>query len=739
VWLALKRNLSILFIFSLIIILLISFNIPAQADDDYFKIIESKYSKDKGIKFRESFEIESPLPDEVFEVKIYFFKDNIETKNDTSIVDTDPWKYQLDISKWVAGDYDVTFIAQNSNHTKIGKEKTITIVIESPIPPGTDPGSIFDTEFVNKYKGNSFTDKFEMSQKDLDNIDTIQIIISKENKDKIDKTIETSKNSWDFEAEVKDWDTGTYDVVLLAFDPAGVVIDSTSFQIKIKEEDKETFFTPLFCAIILIIFIVLFIVLFILTIIKHKKIMAELRFDPKTVVKKLPMMAFMSMLITFLLVISGTAVVMTAELGLITFLIFLVGLGLLMLVTYWVFSNRNYPNFMFYLIFSIISLIVISLAALWSPTDALGLVVGSGLMLTAFILFFISIFLYWLTSRRGFLIALVAMFLSLAFCIIHIVFIALSLIEFVDWWIAQVVGSVLLIVMLLISWLVLREDIFFFETRDESKTHRGWRRTLNMFDILSTPRGLMNREYDRKVMGKISYEQLHDKNVRMEVIQLREWDTVKGRAQGRRLMGVFVNKMRSKEGPMFNKEPVAESVKYSTYSSDTNLDDKLKLCKAFGFQIQDSGKERGLDYYDLELVQRPFLGLGTPMGSRKKKKDYDKDSGYARDKDKEKDDEREHKYDYEYEEDRRREKRERESRASYDRDRSRERERTDTRRDRDRHRDEEPDEDVEDWSSRSKSRGSDRDYDRGRDRDFRREPEPEKTKKRPPPPKIIAD
>jgi hypothetical protein len=330
--------------------------------------------------------------------------------------------------------------------------------------------------------------------------------------------------------------------------------------------------------------------------------------------------------------------------------------------------------------------------------------------------------------------------LSLVFFILEIVFIVLSVLDIMGWWLTAILGSVLLMVMLLLSWINLRNDIFYFETRDESKTHRGVRRTLNMFDVLRRPRGLFKREYDRKVMGKISYEQTHDKNVRMEVIQLRDWDTKSGKAQSRRLMGVYVGKMRGKEGPLFNKVKVAESVKYTTYSSDTNLDDKLKLCKAFGFKVQDSGKERGLDYFDLELVHRPFLGLGTPMGSDKKGKDYDKDSGYKRDE-KDKDEGREHRYDYEYEEEQRKKDRD----SAYERDREMEREK-EKERERDRRRHErESDRDVDDWSS------SRRDRDRGRDRDRyddrRREPEhererepaPEKSKKRPPPPKIVRD
>jgi hypothetical protein len=262
-----------------------------------------------------------------------------------------------------------------------------------------------------------------------------------------------------------------------------------------------------------------------------------------------------------------------------------------------------------------------------------------------------------------------------------------------------------------------------------------------MFDILSTPRGLFKRDYDRKVMGKISYEHTHDKKVRMEVISLRDWDTAPGRSQGRRLMGVFVKKMRSKEGPPFNKESVASGVKYTIYSSDVNLDDKMKLCKSFGFEVEESGRERGLDFYDLELVHRPFLGLGTPMGSPKKKKDYDKESGYARDSKKE-DRERDHRYDYEHEREAQRKEEDRRKRADYERDREQRRE-------------PEPDEKLEDWGrgdrARDRRRGP---VDRTRDDSYngsgydddahaepkrKRETPPDKTKKRPPPPKIVKD
>ncbi len=776
-WPILKREVTIFVFLALLIIFLSSISVTGQGG--IFQQIKTYDNK----QFKDQLIMESTFPEHVDEIKVYFFKKGIEVSNDTSKVISGKWSFKTDITNWVSGDYEAKFFAHDINGTVID-QIIITITIQSDIKEGKRPGSVFDDEFNQTYvkKIKSYTDTITIKTDAPVNVVEIYIRISKDGEVIDELTKDVSKGSWEYEKAVEKWDTGIYFVALEALDDTGEVWDSTSFQIKIKEEEEKEPFSnmPLFCAIILIIFIVLFIVLFVLSIIKHKKIMTELRFKPKSVVKKLPLMALVDMLVTFLLVIAGTSVIITAKLDLIPFLLFLAGLGLFMLVTYWTFSNRNYPNFIFYLIFGIISLTVISLAGVWSPTDAVGLVVGSGLIITALILFFISILLYWLTSRRGFLIALVTVILALAFCVIHIVFIVLSAIEFIDWWIATTVGAVLLTVMLFVSWLVLREDIFYFETRDESQTQRGWRRTLNMFDILSTPRGLFKREYDRKVMGKISYEHMHDKNIRMEVIQLREWNTNRGRAQGRRLMGVYVNKMRSKEGPMFQKDRVAKSVKYTTYSSDTNLDDKLELCKAFGFEIYDSGRERGLDYYDLDLVHKPLFGLGTPMGSEKKKKDYDKDSGYARDKGKD-EKEREHRYDYEHEEERRREKREREEKAAYERQHEKDRERE---RDRDRARyyDEDRDREYDDWSRRDRervrpheregasdrdrrrdyerSRDYDRDRSRRRERDYddtaparwpaaepsheharpsARKTEPDKTKKRPPPPRIIAD
>jgi hypothetical protein len=463
------------------------------------------------------------------------------------------------------------------------------------------------------------------------------------------------------------------------------------------------------------------------------------------------------MLISMLFVLGGLSVSITAGLDLISFILFLIVLGFLMLVTYWAFSNRNSPPFLVYLIFMILSLIVLSLASVWSESDAFGLVVGTWIIIAAMIIYFISILIYWLSSRRGYFIALVTMILSLVFFIIALVFAILATLDFfINWSIAFIIGMILAAVLLLLSWVILRDDLFYFEFREESKTHRGSRNSLNMFDVLSIPRGLMKREYDRKVMAKVSYEKTQDKKVRMEVISLRSWDNIAGRNQGRRLMGVFTNHMRGKEGPPFKKEPVASSVKYTIYSSDTNLDDKLKLTKSFGFDVTDSGRERGLDYFDLELVHKPFLGLGSPMGSQKPKKDYDKDSGYARDKDKEKEKDREHRYDYEHEEEQRREERRRDEQAAYQHEQER---RSSSR---SRH-DEEPEEDLEDWGAvdspkkRDRDRDRDRDYDRDRDRarerdrdrqyerdrEHRREPEPEsepepeKPKKRPPPPKII--
>ncbi len=722
-----------IFIIISLITLLITCNVTsAQTIEDSLNKIKSKYSDEK---FSGTLKMEElNFPDEIYEIKIMFFRDTDKKEESTKEVIDGAWSFQTDITTWALGEYEVTLIAHDNNKTVIG-ETSFKINIESGVAPGIKQGEIFDNEFIKKFKDKKFSDKLKMSKTLPDDVYSVQTKITKNNKVKVDKTSTDLKNSWSFETSVKDWDEGKYQVILSAQAQNGTILDTGVFQIKVVKE--EPFYMPLVCAVLLIIFIVLLIVLFILSLLKNKKIMTELKFEPKNVAKKLPMLSYISMFITLLFVLSGLAACMTAGLDLIPFILFLVILGFLMLFTYWTFSNRNFPPFILYLILIILSLIVISLASVWSETDAGGLVVGSGLLLTSMILFFISILLYWLTSRRGFFTTLVTVILSLVFFILMIVFVILSIIDFfISWWVTIIIGSILTMILLLMSWVILRDDLFYFETREESQTHRGWRKTFNMFDIFSIPRGLLKREYDRKVMGKISFEQMHDKNMRMEVISLRDWETLPGQSQGRRLMGEYVKKMRSKEGPPFNKEPVAKSVKFTIYSSDVNLEDKLNLCRAFGFKVQESGRERGLDYYELELVHRPFLGLGTPMGSPKKKKDYDKESGYARDKDKERDEDHEHRYDYEYDRERRHEKRERESKAAYERDRERERER-------ERYRDEEPEEDLEDWDSLDRGRGRGRRRERERYYEpscrERHEPPPEKPKKKPPPPRIVSD
>jgi len=759
VWPLLKGKFPILIIITLLILIFSTVSIPAQ--DGVFEQIKAY----DGEKFKSNLKMESTFPEGVKEIEVFFFKNRVETNNDTSAVTSGKWAYQTEVTSWVSGDYEVKFFAHDINDTVID-QITITITIESDVPEGTNPGSVFDKSFLDEFKDKSFTNEIKLEVKDLDDtIKKFQIIISKGNDKKIDQTTDISKNAWKFEKDISDWDTGKYAVTVKVMDDSDVVIDSANFNIELKKE--EPFYMPLFCAILLIVFIVLLIVFFILSLMKHKKVMRQIRFKPKDVKKKLPLMSLASMLISMLFVLSGLLVCITAGLDLISFILFLIVIGFLMLVTYWGFSNRNFPPFFIYMIFMILSLIVLSLASVWSESDAFGLVVGTWIIIAALIIFFISILIYWLSSRRGYFIALVTVILSLVFFILALVFTILATLNFfINWSIAFIIGMILTAVLLLLSWVILRHDLFYFEFREESKTHRGSRNSLNMFDVLSIPRGLMKREYDRKVMAKVSYEKTHDKKVRMEVISLRSWDTVAGRNQGRRLMGVFTNKMRSKEGPPFKKEPVATSVKYTIYSSDTNLDDKLKLSKSFGFEVTDSGRERGLDFFDLELVHKPFLGLGSPMGSQKPKKDYDKESGYARDKDKEKEKDREHRYDYEHEEDQRREERRREEQAAYQHE-----EESKSRR---RH-DDEPEEDLEDWGAvdRSRKRDRDRDYDRDRDRarerehereryyererererregaqarerDRRREPEPEpepepeKPKKRPPPPKIIG-
>ncbi len=716
-----KKWIIIPFIILLIGILFTSNTVSSQSAENSLNVIKEAYSAEK---FSGTLKMEGTFPVEVFEIKIIFFKGT--KKVDESIDKTvdSSWSYQTDVTTWALGEYDVRLIAHDNNQTVIG-ETSFKIDIESQVESGTMQGEIFEDEFIKKFKDKKFSDKLKMEKIVSDEVYSILVRILKDGETEVEKTSSNIKNSWSFETSVKDWDEGNYDILLTAKDQSNSTLDSTSIPIKVEEE--EPFYMPLVCAIMLIIFIILIIVFFIISLLKKKKILANLKFGPKTVVKKLPMMSFVSMLLTLFFVISGLAVCMTANLDLIGFILFLTALGLLMLVTYWTFSNRNYPHFILYLIFAILSLIAVSLSALWSDADAFGLFIALWLISTALIIYFISIFIYWLTSRRGFLIALVTVILSLVFFILQIIFIVLAVFEFIDWWLTVVIGSVFLAILLFISWAVLRGDIFYFETRDESQTHRGWRRTLNMFDIISIPHGLLKRDHDRKVMGKISYEQTQDKKVRMEVIQIRDWESLSGRTQGRRLMGVYVSKMRGKEGPPFNKHRVAKSVKYTIYSSDTNLDDKLELSKAFGFVVQDSGKERGLDYYDLELVHRPFLGLGTPMGSDKKK-DYDKDSGYARDSDKDKDREREHRYDYEHERERHRKEEERESKAAYERDRERERSR-------DRY--SEPDEDLEDWDAADRGRHRERSHEH--ETRETRETKTEKPKKRPPPPKIVGD
>jgi hypothetical protein len=723
----------------IVIILFLTFNISssiiAQTTADSLNVIKEKYNNKK---FSGTLKMEGiSFPEEVSEINILFFLGTQKQDESTDDVTNGDWSYQTDVTTWPLGTYDVTLIALDTNKSVIsGGEITFQIEIESEVEAGIKQGEIFTKDFISKFKNKKFTDSLKMSKTLPDDVHSVETKITKGGDVKKEKTSSDLQNSWSFETSVDDWKEGDYNVILTARAQNNTVLDTAVFKITVEEE--QPYNMPLFCGVMLVIFIILLIVFFILSMLKNKKIMSQLRFDPKTVSKKLPAMSYISMFAILLLVIAGTGICMTAGLDLGVFLLFLASLGLTMLISYFTFSNRNIPSFVIFIILSIISLIVIILASIWSEPFAAGLIAAALILLVAYIIFFIFLLFYWLTSRRGIFIALVAVILSLLCMILHIVFLVLAFIIIIPWWLTTGLGSLLLLILLYIVWIILREDLFYFELREESKTHRGSRKTYNMFDILSTPRGLFRRDYDRKVMGKISFEQTLDKNVRMEVISLREWDTIAGRNQGRRLMGVYVNKMRTGEGPPFNKEPMAKNVKYTIYSSDVNLDDKLKLCKAFGFEVSDSGRERGLDYFDLELVHRPFLGLGTPMGSPKKKKDYDKESGYSKDEEKESDREREHRYDYERDEERRREEEDRRAKAGYQHD-SRDRRR-------DRAREREPDEDLDDWSARDRRR---RDTDRERDRDRygpergerpeRSEPPPEKPKKRPPPPRIISD
>lgn len=732
-----NRKLLLLIIIILFITFNISTSIIAQTTADSLNVIKEKYNDEK---FSGTLKMEGRFPEEVSEIKILFFLGTQKQDESTDEVNNGDWSYQTDVTTWPLGQYDVTLIAHDANKSVIsGGEITFQIEIESEVEAGIMQGEIFTNDFISKYKNKKFTDSLKMSKTLPDEVHSIETKITKGGDVKKEKISSDLQNSWSFETSVDDWKEGNYNVILTARAQNNTVLDTAVFQISIEEE--QPYNMPLFCSLMFIIFLIILIVFFILSLLKNKKVLKELKFNPKDVTKKLPGISYISMFVMLLLIIGWTGICMTAGLDLGIFLLFLTVLGFAMLFTYWAFSNRNPPFFILYMIFTLLSIIVISLAAVWSDEFAIGLIVTSGLLISIFIIFFISILLYWLTSRRGILIALITVILTLVFMILQIVFLVLAIVLIIPWWVPSVLGSLLMFVLLLITWIILRHDLFYFETREESKTHRGARMTFNMFDILSTPRGLFKRDYDRKVMGKISYEHTHDKKVRMEVISLRDWDTAPGRSQSRRLMGVYVNKMRSKEGPPFNKEPVASGVKYTIYSSDVNLDDKMKLCKSFGFEVGESGRERGLDFYDLELIHRPFLGLGTPMGSPKKKKDYDKDSGYARDSKKE-DRERDHRYDYEHEREAKRKEEDRRKRADFERDREQRRER-------------EPDEKLEDWGrgdrARDRRRGSEdrtRDdsyYGSGYDDDARvepkrkREPPPEKTKKRPPPPKIVKD
>jgi hypothetical protein len=729
-----RRSILILLVILGLLITSITFStVTSETPDEALNKIKDTYN---GVKFKGNLLMAGNFPAEVAKVRIMFFFGTNQVMNETKNVQAGRWSFTTDVSTWAEGEYDVTIFSLD-NSSNVNGQKEFKIKIESGVEAGIKQGQIFDSAFIKKYKDDNYLDDLKMSKSLPDDVDSVQVKITKGDEVKVDQTANNLQNSWSFETSVKDWKTGKYNVILIAKAANGTTLDTASFQIEVV--DVEPYDMPLVCGVMLVIFIIIAIVLFILYLLKNKKVLSQLKFDPKSVAKKLPGLSIISMFLSLLLIIGWTGIAMTAGLDVITFILFLIVLGLGMLVTLWAFYNRNLVQLIFFIIFIVISLVVAILGSIWSEEDAFGLIMASEIILIGLIIYFISILLYWLTSRRGIFFALVVMILSLVFMILQIIFIVLSAIEFMPWWLSAVLGSILIVLILILCWLMLREDIFYFEIREESKTHRGYRKTMNMFDILGTPRGLFKRDYDRKVMGKISYEETHDKKVRMEVISVRDWSLAPGRNQGRRLMGVFTKKMRSKEGPPFNKEPVAEAVKYTIYSSDVNLDDKISLCKAFGFEVQDSGRERGLDYFDLELVHRPFLGLGKPMGSTKKKKDYDKESGYAKDSDSEKDADREHRYDYERDREREREEERRREREDLDRQRERERERERDRY-RDRGRDKEPEDDLEDWSrpKRDRDRGRGRNRGRARERDRDRAP-PEKPKKRPPPPRIVSD
>ncbi len=419
---------------------------------------------------------------------------------------------------------------------------------------------------------------------------------------------------WNYNWTYK-WDTtkvsdGVYEISVTAYNRTEQ-LERIMTLVFVENENDEPSMTDA-QALIIAIVIIIFIIIEICILIIDRKLSA-IKFKALNLINKnvkliTPRFAYLNTVL-FLLTLFITLSILIVLTDTTIFTIYLIVIGMTALAGIWGLTHRGIASKIALMVFFgglWIGLSIIIFTDLFNGTEKIPkslAVAGSIALLGLLVTYSFLLILVWRMKVRAQIpakVTLVITIISWVLPILALVGIIFAAIEILGWEIILLETIVFSGIMSILSWVVYRAEILYYEMREESRTRSTKNITFNMFKIESIPIGLFAREYKKNTLGKISYELNSEDEISIGIISvIDDWDTQWELAH--RLMAGFINKMHN------DSFANAGGVTLKLYSSDENLDTKLELCKYFGFVVISSGREKQLGYYHLELGAKPGL------------------------------------------------------------------------------------------------------------------------------------
>lgn len=427
-----------------------------------------------------------------------------------------------------------------------------------------------------------------------------------------DLSLSIDNNTWTYIWVTTRVGDGEYNITIKTYNLTSLtdvnittlIVDNIKLSSNSRSDNKI-----IIAAILVIIFTIIEVIIILMDRRHRNKVLTSLNIEPNQITYNVPRLALVNIAI-FLIIMTIILTIITPLIrNELLYSIFLILNGMTILTGLWAFTHKCLASklalafFFSSLWFLIMSMTSMGLykppIKITMPGILTGLILGI-LIMAVYLLIFSFIYIDKSSSNIKKGVSVITIILTLIFLGTIFLTILFANFSMFDWPNSLFLSLIFSGMISIVTWVVYRSDLVFFETREESQTKNTRNMTFNMFDIDGSRGGLVRKDHQKINLSKISYKISTDDNVNIGMISIQgDWDFNHDLAH--KIMHKFVRKMHRfsyiKRG----------CVSVKLYSSDDDFDHKLSLCRDLGFVIVSNEKHCDNSNYQLELQSNQGL------------------------------------------------------------------------------------------------------------------------------------